>query len=75
MLRTLVTDYQYIHLTIGILGNSLFFVGSVLFFDQFKSLHTLAVWLFTLGSGGMLVGALGKAAKDIYEAEKNDGAS
>ncbi len=70
MLRTLVTDYQYIHLALGILGNALFVIGSILFFDQFQSLHRLAVWLFTLGSAGMLLGALGKAAKDLYEARK-----
>ncbi len=75
MIRTLVTDYQYIHLGIGIIGNSLFVIGSILFFDQFKSLHHLAVWLFTLGSAGMLAGALGKAAKDVYEAERDGSAS
>lgn len=75
MIRTLVIDYQHIHLGIGIFGNSLFVIGSVLFFDQFKSLHTLAVWLFVLGSAGMLLGGLGKAAKDLYEAEKDEIAS
>ncbi|GGK54606.1 YrhK family protein [Salinarimonas ramus] len=63
----LVRDYPYVHLAIGIFGNTAFLVGSVLFFERFSHWHHTAVWLFVIGAAGMLVGALGKAAKDIYE--------
>lgn len=68
MLQTIVRDYQYIHLGIGILGNGAFLVGSVLFFERFSEWHHTAVWLFVVGAAGMLIGALGKAAKELYEA-------
>lgn len=70
MIRTLVDDYRYIHLGIGLFGNAMFVAGSVLFLERFSQWHHLAVWLFILGSAGMFVGAMGKAAKDIHEAEE-----
>ncbi|MBR0553382.1 YrhK family protein [Stakelama marina] len=70
-MKTLIRDYPYIHLAIGLLGNLCFLVGSVLFFKQFEAWHTTAVWLFVAGSAGMLLGALGKAATDIINAREN----
>lgn len=61
MLRTLVRDYEYVHITVGVLGNLQFFIGSILFLDQFQELRTLAVWLFIVGAGFMLIGSLGSA--------------
>jgi hypothetical protein len=37
MMRTLVKEYEHIHTTIGIVGNLLFVVGSVLFFRRSTS--------------------------------------
>ena len=67
MLQKIVREYQYIHLAIGIIGNTAFLVGSVLFFERFSSWHHTAVWLFVIGAAGMLIGALGKAAKELWE--------
>ncbi|MBO0903454.1 YrhK family protein [Jiella sonneratiae] len=67
MLQTIVRDYAWIHLGIGLFGNFCFVVGSVLFFETFKAWHTLAVWLFVAGSAGMFLGSLGELAKSLYE--------
>lgn len=70
MLRTLVKDYFYIHLGIGLVGNLLFVLGSILFFKTFEAWYTVAVWLFVAGSSGMFLGSLGRLFKTIYEAEE-----
>lgn len=59
-LKILVQDYGWIHLLIGVCGNGLFFVGSILFLPQFEPYKTLGVWLFIIGSCFMLVGAIGQ---------------
>lgn len=53
-----VRDFPWVHLGIGLLGNAAFVVGSVLFF--FKSVQTLAIWVFVVASAGMFVGSLGQ---------------
>jgi hypothetical protein len=58
-LRRIAGDYPWIHTGLGLIGNACFFVGSVFFF--FGSLQTAGVWLFTLGSLGMLIDTLGDA--------------
>ncbi|MEX6506587.1 YrhK family protein [Jiella sp. M17.18] len=67
MLQTLVRDYSWIHLGLGLLGNFCFVVGSVLFFKTFDSWYTLAVSLFVIGSVGMFIGSLGELVKFVYE--------
>ncbi|ORE97178.1 YrhK family protein [Aurantimonas sp. 22II-16-19i] len=67
MLKTLVRDYSWIHLGIGLFGNFCFVVGSVLFFKIFETYYTLGVWLFVVGSTGMFLGSLGGLAKSLYE--------
>jgi hypothetical protein len=57
--QVFVHDFPEIHLGIGLFGNTMFFVGSVCFL--FPPLETLALWLFVVGSFGMLVGSLGQA--------------
>jgi hypothetical protein len=66
-LRTLVRDYSWIHLSIGLIGNTCFFVGSILFLS--KSLQLAGTWLFIVGAGGMLIGALGRAVLEVEHAE------
>jgi hypothetical protein len=45
--------YEWWFVVLGLIGNGLFFLGSVCFF--FKSLETLAISLFVAGSCFMLV--------------------
>ena len=49
---------EWFHTLLGILGNVAFVVGSIFFL--FESLKTAGVWLFIIGSTGMLVGSLGQ---------------
>jgi hypothetical protein len=57
--RAFFEKYEWIHTTLGILGNVLFFVGSIMFL--YEALKRLGVWLFIVGSFLMLVGAVGDA--------------
>ena len=50
MIRLIVKDFGWIHTSLGLLGNVLFFVGSILFLPAFESHQTLGVWLFIIGS-------------------------
>ncbi|WP_206518539.1 YrhK family protein [Stakelama tenebrarum] len=67
MLQTLTREYPYIHITSGLLGNAMFFAGSILFFKQFEEYKTIGVWLFVIGSALMLLGAVGNGIKTLYE--------
>ncbi len=69
IIRRLVTEFEYIHTALGIGGNVLFVVGSILFFERFSEYHTLAVWCFVVGSALMLVGAVGSGLKNLWQAE------
>jgi hypothetical protein len=53
-----LADFPWIHLGIGIFGNITFVVGSVLFLYQ--DLQTIGIWLFIIGSSGMLLGSFGE---------------
>jgi hypothetical protein len=59
-----VQDYEWIHTGIGLVGNLLFFVGSVLFL--WESTQQTGVWLFIFGAGAMFVGSIGRGLVD-YE--------
>lgn len=59
MLDRLVQDYEWVHTTLGLIGNVSFFVGSIFFL--FEPLKTAGIWLFIVGSAGMLVGSVGRA--------------
>ncbi len=67
MIRTLVQDYEYIHTVMGIVGNLLFVVGSVLFFKTFEQYYALAVWMFVVGSALMLIGSLGDGLRRRWD--------
>jgi hypothetical protein len=60
-------DYQWIHIGLGLFGNTSFVVGSVFFL--WESLKEPAIWLFIAGSAGMLLGSIGSAIVK-YEEEK-----
>lgn len=61
-IRQLVSDYHWIHLGLGIVGNICFFVGSVFFL--WEATKAAGVWLFIAGSFGMLIGSVGSAIVD-----------
>jgi membrane-bound ClpP family serine protease len=60
VLRDFFDEYQWIHLTLGLVGNTLFILGSVLFLFE-GQLRVFGVWAFVVGSFLMLVGSLGEA--------------
>lgn len=61
----LVRHYQWVHRTLGLIGNTSFVIGSIFFFWDF--LMFAAIWLFVVGSAGMLVGSLGSAILKLEE--------
>lgn len=67
MIRTLVQDYEHLHTAIGISGNLLFVVGSILFFKAFEQYYTLAVTMFVVGSVFMLIGSVGNGLRRMWQ--------
>ncbi len=65
-IKTLVQDYGWIHLSIGLAGNTLFLVGSILFLFN-SELKPIPGAIFISGSFLMLVGALGNLLVKLYE--------
>ncbi|GHF32562.1 hypothetical protein FHX82_005159 [Amycolatopsis bartoniae] len=65
-MRSFIREFPTVHLVIGVIGNVIFFVGSVLFLWSWA--EQLAIWLFIIGSFGMMLGAIGQA---IYIHERN----
>ncbi|MGV0819370.1 YrhK family protein [Martelella sp. AMO21009] len=66
-IRTLVGEYGWIHLSLGLLGNIGFFVGSIFFLPSLEQYKTLGVWLFIVGSFFMLIGAVGRLLVDVTD--------
>jgi hypothetical protein len=64
-IKTLVHDFRWIHIAVGVFGNLLFFVGSILFLPMAKNWQTVGVWMFIFGSALMLLGSLGELLKQI----------
>ncbi|MDN5850181.1 MAG: YrhK family protein [Nitrococcus sp.] len=56
--RRLVNDFGWFHQGIGVLGGLLFFIGSILFLWK-DPLQLIGIYLFIVGSFGMLVGNIG----------------
>ncbi len=63
--------FPVVHLAVGVVGNVIFFVGSVLFIWSWA--EQIAIWLFIVGSFGMMLGAIGQAAY-IRERHRLNGA-
>ena len=59
-LEEFFAEYEWIHLTLGVIGNMLFFSGSILFLFE-DQLQTVGIWAFIVGSFLMLVGSVGNA--------------
>ena len=71
-LKTIVKDYGWIHLSLGLFGNAMFFAGSLLFLPAFEEYKTLGVWLFIFGSFFMLIGAVGSLLVGIYKTKSSN---
>lgn len=63
----LVRDYGWVHLSLGLLGNIQFLIGSVLFLPSLERWQTVAVYLFIGGAALMMVGALGQLLVKVLE--------
>lgn len=66
-LRTVVQDYSWIHLTLGMTGNATFLIGSILFLPNFERFQVYGVWLFIIGAFLMLIGSIGRLLVDLWE--------
>ncbi|HZL80505.1 MAG TPA: YrhK family protein [Demequina sp.] len=75
MIRTLVLDYEHVHIAFGVAGNLLFVVGSVLFYKAFDQYYALAVSLFVVGSAFMLAGSLGSGLRRLLEHREQESSS
>lgn len=71
--RRFVSDFPWVHVGLGIVGNSAFFVGSVFFF--WEATKTAGIWLFVVGAFGMLIGSVGEALRKYESHELNIGAT
>jgi len=71
-LERIVREYRHWHLSVAVVGNVLFLLGSILFFHVFAAWQELAVWMFVVGSALMLVGALGELARATCEKRERD---
>lgn len=80
-IRILVHDYGWIHLGVGMAGNALFVIGSVMFLPDLGSVvlpgagdpvewQTVGVWLFIVGSAFMLIGKFGQLLVSLYGRRK-----
>ena len=65
LLKTLVHDFGWVHLSVGLFGNAAFLVGSILFLPAFEPYKTIGVWLFIVGALLMLLGSIGNLLVDI----------
>ncbi|QIG80022.1 YrhK family protein [Stakelama tenebrarum] len=67
VLETLTRKFPYVHIVIGLMGNLMFVSGAVLSHPSFISDKILAGYLYIGGSSLMLIGAIGRGLKTIYE--------
>lgn len=58
-IRTLFRQFEWIHVGLGLIGNASFAIGSVFFLSE--ETRQVGVWLFIVGSFGMLIGSIGSA--------------
>lgn len=65
--KIVVRDFGSIHLSLGLLGNISFFIGSVLFLPRFELYKTIGVWLFIVGAFFMMIGSIGRLLVDVWK--------
>lgn len=70
-LGTTLRDFPWVHLGLGLVGNACFFVGSIFFF--YESLKTAGIWLFVIGSLGMLLGSIGEFLVKVEKKRHGEG--
>jgi hypothetical protein len=68
VLRKFFDDFEWIHITLGLIGNLTFFVGSIFFLQE--SLKIEGTWLFIIGSFLMLIGSIGNGLVRYVENKK-----
>jgi hypothetical protein len=68
--KTLVQEYGWVHLSLGLLGNAAFFIGSILLLPGLHEMRAFAIWLFVIGSFLMMVGALGRLLVSLWQQER-----
>jgi hypothetical protein len=66
----LAQRFRSLHQGIGVLGGLTFFVGSI-FFLYAGTVLKAGVWLFIVGSAGMLIGNLGSVILN-YQIDKSE---
>jgi hypothetical protein len=59
IIQDFVRERKWIHVSLGLVGNVCFFVGSILFLSE--TLQPIGTWLFIVGSAGMLIDSIGNA--------------
>ena len=70
-IKRFVNDFEWVHTLVGICGNTLFFVGSLLF--RSESTKGIGVWTFIVGSAFMLIGSIGSAIVQLTDGDdEND---
>ncbi|WP_425548606.1 YrhK family protein [Allohahella marinimesophila] len=65
ILHVIVNKYGWIHLSLGLLGNVAFLIGSILFLPAMEAFKLVGVWLFIAGAFLMLIGSTGRLLVDI----------
>jgi hypothetical protein len=65
--KTLVQEYGWVHLSVGLIGNFTFFIGSLLFLPALEPMKLYGVWLFIAGAFLMTIGSLGRLLVDIWK--------
>jgi len=58
-LRVFLRDYEWVHVSLGLLGNVIFLAGSILFLQPDR--QHVATWFFVAGATGMLINSIGSA--------------
>lgn len=70
-LRKILDQYEWIHTWIGIAGNVLFVLGSIMFMSEQN--RSVGTWLFIVGSTAMLIGNVGRALVDVHRGSDKNG--
>ena len=70
-LKVLVQDFSYIHIGLGLLGNTVFVAGAVFFLSEGLP-QEVGSWLFLTGSIGMLLGSIGSALVKFWERQPSE---